>query len=155
LNLVAGAGLGASVMYFLDPISGKRRRGLVRNQLIRLQHKAGDRAAARLRDFRNRAFGTVAKFRGALCDSQATLPDDVLIDRVRSQMGRHTTHASALEVSAHDGVVSLRGPILAEEVDCLIDAVRQISGVEDVEEALDVYKSPAGVSAFQVRGPRQ
>jgi hypothetical protein len=152
LSMLTGASVGAAVMYFFDPVAGNRRRALLRDQLIHLFHKAGDRGDARLRDLRNRAYGAVAEIRGAMRDSHTSISDDVLVDRVRSQIGRHTSHASALEVSAHDGVVRLRGPILADEVGCLLDAIGQIRGVADIEDQLEVHESPAGISALQGSG---
>ena|SRR5437899_12844163 len=65
-NIIAGIGLGAGLAYFFDPKSGRRRRALVRDQIVHAMNKLGDRGEAKLRHLRNRAVGTVAELRGSL-----------------------------------------------------------------------------------------
>src|SRR5438270_6531086 len=65
-NMIAGIGLGAGLVYFFDPKSGRRRRALIRDQIVHAMNKLGDRGEAKLRDLRNRAVGTVAELRGSL-----------------------------------------------------------------------------------------
>jgi hypothetical protein len=55
--LLAGVGLGAGLMYLLDPRMGRRRRALVRDKAVRLAHEAQDAAEVVARDMRNRAQG--------------------------------------------------------------------------------------------------
>ena len=38
--LLGGLGLGAALMYVLDPERGKRRRALVRDKAVRAAHKS-------------------------------------------------------------------------------------------------------------------
>lgn len=38
---IAALGIGAFAMYYLDPVSGKRRRALLRDKLTRARHQAG------------------------------------------------------------------------------------------------------------------
>jgi gas vesicle protein len=65
LGAFAGAfGIGALVMYFFDPVSGNRRRGLLRDQLQHTRHEIGDYAEGTAKDLRNRAYGLVAEARG-------------------------------------------------------------------------------------------
>ena len=65
-NLITAFSLGAGLVYFLDPVSGRRRRALSRDQLIhgisRIR-KSGDMADAKLRHLRNRAYGTYHEVR--------------------------------------------------------------------------------------------
>jgi osmotically-inducible protein OsmY len=146
--LLTGAGIGVTIMYFFDPVVGNRRRALVRDQLIHARHKAADRAEARYKDLKNRAYGAAAELGGAIRRDENP-SDRVLVDRVRSRMGRHISHPRAIDVKSHDGIVSLSGPVLASEVDGLLDAVRSVSGVVDVDDRLDVHKSASGVAALQ------
>ena len=44
LRLLGGIGLGAGLMYFLDPQQGRRRRALVRDQFTHLSREACDAA---------------------------------------------------------------------------------------------------------------
>ncbi|HEY7326044.1 MAG TPA: YtxH domain-containing protein [Gemmataceae bacterium] len=60
IALLTGAGLGASMMFFLDPRRGKQRRAQVRDKMIRLSHQAQDARDTIVRDARNRISGLAA-----------------------------------------------------------------------------------------------
>jgi len=64
MRVIGAFGLGALAMYFFDPVSGKRRRALVRDQLAHARHEIGDYAEGTTKDLRNRAYGLVAEARG-------------------------------------------------------------------------------------------
>ena len=80
------------------------------------------------------------------------LTDEVLIDRVRSKIGRVVSHAGAVEVAATDGRVTLSGPVLVSEADKLMRGVRLVRGVKDVENQLEVHEQAGDIPALQ--GPR-
>jgi hypothetical protein len=64
---VLGAfGMGALAMYFFDPVSGRRRRALLRDQVVRAQHDITDYAEGTAKDLRNRAYGLVAEARSVV-----------------------------------------------------------------------------------------
>jgi len=54
---LAGAGLGAALMYILDPQMGKRRRAVARDKAVSLAHQAQDAAEVVAKDATNRATG--------------------------------------------------------------------------------------------------
>lgn len=81
-------------------------------------------------------------------------PDDVLAARVRSKLGRVVSHPHAIHVEAHDGCVSLSGPILANEVDALMNCAARVPGVHRVEQNLAVYEQAAEVPGLQGGRPR-
>jgi len=56
-SFLTGAGLGAGLMYMLDPQMGGRRRALARDKMVRLSHEAQDAACVVGKDFRNKAQG--------------------------------------------------------------------------------------------------
>jgi hypothetical protein len=60
LALLAGAGLGAGLIYAFDPQLGRRRRALARDQAVHLAHEARETAEMVSRDLRNRARGLAA-----------------------------------------------------------------------------------------------
>ena len=60
MTLLAGAGLGAGLMYLLDPQMGRRRRALARDQMAHLAHEAKDAAGVVAKDMKNRARGLAA-----------------------------------------------------------------------------------------------
>lgn len=59
-------GLGAALMYFLDPQAGRRRRADVRNQLDAYSHRLQHAREVVERDARNRYQGLVAETRGVI-----------------------------------------------------------------------------------------
>ena len=150
-NLLTAASIGAGLAYFFDPVVGNRRRALARDQLNHFCNKAGDAADVTWRDLQNRANGVIAELTGLFRADLAD--DDILVERVRSKMGRYVSHPSAIEVSAHNGTIRLSGPILADEVDDLFCAVRSVRGVRDIEDHLDVHAS-ADIAALQGGVPR-
>src|SRR5437867_6971449 len=94
--LVGGVGLGAALMYLFDPDRGKRRRALIRDKVEAAGNKATCYAGKMKRDIRNRAYGVVAETKSVF--KQEDVTDDVLVDRVRSKLGRHPVHIGAIGV---------------------------------------------------------
>jgi uncharacterized membrane protein len=148
LTFASGTGLGAALAYLLDAQQGKRRRALARDQLIHIMHQAGDAVEPTARDLRNRAVGVLAESRLKLLGGD--VPHNVLVGRVRSQMGRHVSHPGSIGVSADDeGHVILRGDILAHELDGLIKAVARTPGVAEVRNELTSHKQPGNIPGLQ------
>lgn len=145
--LVGGVGLGAALMYFFDPDRGKRRRGLVRDKFEAAGNKASCYAGKMGRDIRNRTYGIVAETKSLLRHDDVT--DEVLIDRVRARLGRYPVHIGAIDVRAHDGVVTLSGPILAKEVPQVLRTTGFVRGVKGIENQLSVHEQPANIPALQ------
>jgi uncharacterized membrane protein len=150
--LLLSATMGAAAMYYFDPSRGRYRRALVRDQLVHTSHKTLHGLGVVGRDVRNRTAGTTAAVR-ALFDSSPA-DDAVLADRVRAALGRVVTHPASIEVEARDGIVTLSGPILADEVPQLLSCVRAVRGVRDIEDRLEVHTEPGRVPGLQGQ-PRQ
>jgi hypothetical protein len=146
-SFLKGAGFGAGMMYYLDPDRGRRRRSLARDQFIHAFDVCQRSADVLQRDARNRMYGMVAEAKSLGGKGQPT--DDVLVERVRARIGRAVSHPRAIEVKAHDGCVILSGPVLAHEVENLIDNVRWVRGVLRVENQLDVHDEAGNFSALQ------
>jgi hypothetical protein len=140
MNFLFGLGLGAGLMYMFDPVQGRRRRGLLRDQLIAYEHRAEDMLGKATRDLSNRAQGMIAETRH--WGNGKDVPDYILVERVRSQIGRVVSHPGALEVTASRGRVALSGQILADEVDDLLSSVAAVHGVIAVENHLEVPEDP-------------
>jgi uncharacterized membrane protein len=149
---ILGAGLGAGLMYFLDPVQGRRRRAEVRDELVSLASDTDDALSCLARDVYHRAYGLTAEL-ATLISGEAV--DDVrLAERVRSKLGRIVSHPHAIEVAARDGRVALRGPILAHEVDELLCCVGSTRGVKGVDNQLEVHKEAGSHPALQGGVPR-
>ena len=147
LRFLGFVGAGAALMYFLDPNTGRRRRALVRDQVVHAAHKTGDAVDATSRDLKNRARGVVAELRGRLDGREVS--DETLQERVRSRVGAVVGQASAIQSSVRDGRVTLSGPILAEDVDRLLRRVRAVRGVKEVDDRLEVHAEPGNVPGLQ------
>ena len=154
VGLLGAAATGLGLMYFLDPDQGRRRRALVRDQMVHAAHKTGDAVDATSRDIANRAKGAVAELRGRLQDAEVS--DDVLRERVRARIGAVIGHAGSIDVAVADGRVTLDGPVLTHEVDRLLRRVAAVRGVRDVENRLDVHAAPGDIPSLQsdARAPR-
>ena len=144
--IVGAVGLGAALMYFFDPDRGKRRRALVRDKVEAAGNKASDYAEKMGRDIRNRAYGMAAETKALFQHEEVT--DEVLADRVRAKLGRYHVHTGAIEVRANDGVVTLTGPILADELPTILRATRFVRGVKAVDNQLAVYANGENTPAL-------
>jgi hypothetical protein len=149
-DVLMGTALGSTLMFFLDPSRGRRRRALMRDQVIRASRKTRDGLDATARDMTNRSGGIVAAARGRWSDDQVY--DDRLVARVRAKLGRVVSHPHAIDVAAQEGTVTLRGPVLASEVNDILAVVGGVRGVATVNNELDVHESGEGVPALQGQG---
>ncbi|HLH30930.1 MAG TPA: hypothetical protein VKY31_06975 [Terriglobia bacterium] len=60
---IIGAGIGAGLMYLLDPQLGRRRRAILHDKTVSLTRQATDVVDKTARDVRNRAYGTVVSIK--------------------------------------------------------------------------------------------
>jgi osmotically-inducible protein OsmY len=63
--------------------------------------------------------------------------DDVIAERVRSELGRVVSQPGAVVVAVEDGVVTLSGEVPAPEREDLIAVTRWVRGVRDLEDKLE------------------
>jgi hypothetical protein len=149
-SVLIGAAAGSALMYLLDPNGGRRRRALVRDRMTGATRKTRDGLTAAARDISNRASGIAAATRGRWSDNNFS--NSKLVDRVRSKLGRASSHPHAIAVEAADGVVTLRGPVLASEVQRVLATVAAVRGVVGVRNDLEPHASAAGVPSLQGEG---
>jgi hypothetical protein len=97
-------GLGAALMYSLDPDRGPSRRVRLRDRIIHLKNEMDHAIEVASHDVVDRTRGLVARGRSFLSGEHP--PDAVIVARVRSNPGR----------------VTLSGPVPATEVDRLLVA---------------------------------
>lgn len=151
-SLLSGVMLGAGAMYFLDPARGRRRRALVRDKCFSLCHRSGGAMDATAHSLRDEGQGLIARMRSRL--RREDVPDTVLVARVRSEMGHAISHPHAIEVTAENGRVTLRGPILQQEIKRLVAATSAVRGVKEVDAQLEGHEDAAKVPALQGGRPR-
>jgi uncharacterized membrane protein len=153
LPIAASAlGLGAGLMYLLDPDRGARRRALVRDKSVHNAHRVGDLLQKGSRDLEYRLRGLMA---GADALVRHDHPSDShLVARVRTALGRAVSHPHAVQVEAEGGKVTLRGAILRDERAHLLLRVRAVPGVRAVEDCLEPHLPEERVPALQGGGHR-
>ena len=111
--LLSGLGLGAGLLYLLDP-TGKRGRPT-----------GGEDGLS----------GVLAEARDAL---GGEVDDEVLAARVQSRLRRVVNRPDDVRVAVANGVVTLSGRVGPTEFDRLVSAVLKVRGVQDVNDALEV-----------------
>ena len=142
-NVLIGAGLGAALLYFLDPEKGRGRRA-------RLQ----DQAAARWREGRRRLEGTARQLRDGVQGTTGRLEaapgieleDDLtVLSRVESVLfGAPAFPRESVEAEVVSGVLTLRGEVSSEEEERqVVEAAGRIRGVVVVESLLHLPGQPA------------
>lgn len=152
--VLAAAALGAAVMYMLDPDRGRRRRAIGRDKVRRFMGDARSFAGATARDARHRLRGVRVAVRRRLRPEDT--PDDlVLIERARATLGRVVSHPHAIQIGANAGRIMVSGPILAAEVEPLLEAIRAVPGVSAVDDHLVAHERPESVPSLQGGVPHE
>jgi gas vesicle protein len=149
VGLLAGAMLGL----LLAPTSGRRSRALLKDKAAKGGHKAADlgsSAAGKVVDLGHRAKGVAHKVTGRLGDDDEA-DDTVITDRVRTALGQNpaTSQLERINVTSADGVVTLHGPMVDEELQATIEGiVRGVKGVREVQSALLVEDAAEDNATF-------
>lgn len=146
-QLLIGLGVGAGMMYLLDPNRGRRRRAQIRNEAIHLMSVADKAVGKASRDLNNRFTGLEAEVKSLFTTEQAD--DEVVLARVRTALGRLVSHPHAISVECKEGKVTLSGAVLAHEVDRLLCGVLAVKGVTEIEERLEAHEKADGISDLQ------
>lgn len=137
---VGGVGLGAGLMYWADPRSGRWRRSHLQGRAVHAAHVSSGAMGTVARDLSQRTRGIVLESFRRLRPSPV---DDVkLAERVRAALGRVCSHPGAVRVSARDGVVVLEGSILLDEVKRVVQSIGRVRGVHGVDNRLAPYPEP-------------
>jgi uncharacterized membrane protein len=149
---LGGLGLGAGLMYMFDPVRGRRRRALTRDQMAHAARLLKRATGMTSRDLSHRAHGILAE--GSHLLRREEVSDDVIAARVRARIGRSVSHPHAISVTVNDGHVTLSGPVLAHEAHRLFSGVSSTHGVNGVENLLTVHTETEGLSSLQGGRPR-
>ena len=148
ISLVSGASLGAGLMYLFDPDRGRRRRALIRDRGNRWSRKTKEFAGSATRDVQNRVIGMGSTVRSWV-QPDAPVSDQVLAERVRAKLGLFSRHPAAIYVHVKDGVVTLTGPVLDDEMDGICAAIESIPGVTQMFNRLERHRSSDHVPELQ------
>jgi hypothetical protein len=146
-NSIIGAGIGAGLIFLLDPARGNRRRALIRDKFVKAGRKSFDAARVTRRDVVNRLQGVRARAGNLL--SRSPIDDAVMVERVRAKLGRVASHPRAIDVHACNGCVTLTGDVLATEVASIMNTIAGMRGVVDVESQMTTHAMPTHVPSLQ------
>ncbi|HEU4830151.1 MAG TPA: BON domain-containing protein [Gemmatimonadales bacterium] len=137
--LIAAAGIGAALMYFLDPERGRRRRAVATDKAESLFRSGADQVQRSSVQARDRLTGVVSRTRARFGPDEPT--DVQLAERVRAALGHHSNHVHDIEVVVRDGVVTLAGSVPADELQDVLRAARRVRGVNEVHDELNLHAS--------------
>ena len=130
-------------MYFLDPRDGARRRSVFRDKLLSAFGRMATSLEKQSRNIWNRANGMMHEARSSF--SSKGVDDRTLTERIRATIGRYGDNAAAIEVQCVEGRATLRGPVIASQLNRLLKGVRGIRGVNGIDNQLDVQAQPGSV----------
>lgn len=153
IGMAAGALLAAG-MLLLFGRGGARRRSLIRDKVRhygRFGWMQGRKAA---RNAAHHAVGTVEEMKASWRDSRRQFDDDILVSRVRAQIGRDVQNIRLLDIAVDSGQqLVISGPVLHGEAEKLRERMRKVRGVRDfrievTEHSRDQIERISGVRGF-------
>jgi len=149
-SLALGFGAGVLAAMLFDPRRGAARRAQVRDKAYAAARHIAEEIVRGARDLSQRGRGRIYE----LTHAEETVPDSLVVERVRAQIGKAVSHSRPVQVEAQDGCVILSGPILKDEVEPLIEIVCKVRGVKSIESRLDVHEDAGTLPSLQAGGER-
>jgi hypothetical protein len=145
----AGAIAGAALMFLLDPGRGAARRALVRDKAAHFVRRSGRFIKAASVDLANRSRGAARRLTP---DPGHPAADDVVVAQIKSAIGRFVSHPGAVHVMIDNGAVRLDGPLLVDEMQPVLNAVRRIAGNRPINNGLRMGTPDGPVPGLQGQG---
>ena len=139
LSVTTGAGLGAGLTYFYDPDRGHARRKKVADRAVSLIAQGERLVEHKGKNMLSRAERILSQAR-PLFHRQEDVPDEVLLERVRSRLGHVVQHPQSISATVEGGGVRLTGIVARDEKKRVLREIREVPGVLKVEELL-TYKN--------------
>jgi hypothetical protein len=136
-GLCTAAGMGAGLMYLLDPTRGRARRSSIRDKCFSMVRHSLKEIDHKLTDVEHRAKGVLAEAR-SLLNNSVDIPDPKLEARVRTRLGRSVGHPHDVHVTALEGTVVLTGGVSARDAKRAEIAAKLTPGVKSVENLLEL-----------------
>jgi osmotically-inducible protein OsmY len=147
LKLIFGAAAGFAAAWFLDSNQGAQRRNQVRDQTLKYARRQKDAAAAQATRVAEQAKGATVKASpvGGPAPTEERLNDPGLQAKIESEAFRAAdVPADRVSLNVEDGVAYLRGQLDDDEaIGRLVNAVREVDGVRDVQSLLHQPGEPA------------
>jgi osmotically-inducible protein OsmY len=135
--------LAAGTMYLLDPVSGRRRRLLLRDQCA----QTAKRLELGTRDARHDLSSHVGDLAGKAKShlGRKEMSDKAICKNVKQAIEHSVTQPKAISCAVRDGNVFLRGDILTYEHQQALDETRAVPGVRVVTDHLTPREPAEGV----------
>jgi uncharacterized membrane protein len=138
--------LGASLMYFLDPIRGRARRRRIQEAVQHAERVERDLFGKAARDTRQRLHGLAERISHP---PARDVSDEVIEQRLRARLGRAVSHPRAIEIVVVSGRVILRGPVLEHEAAEVVKHARAVPGVREVLDRLERHAVAGNIPSLQ------
>src|SRR5680860_1371714 len=134
-TLVAGAGIGAGVMYYADPDRGRRRRKTTVDRSVAALRRAGRQVMSNERRSAARLSGSIIRLRHVFDEPGEVANDEMLTDRILSQAFRDFDFPHGqVNLNVENRVAVLRGVLgQPDQINRLEKAVQNVPGVWRVE----------------------
>lgn len=153
LRVVASFAAGAAFMYYLDPVAGRRRRSLVRDQAVSVRHDAERYARAKSKRAADHVQGALAKTRAKI--APRPVDDEQLRERIRARLGHVIDHPSALEVDVRGGQVVLSGDVQNPEMEIAVETISKMHGVQAIVIHLTPHAGGEAPSTMRETAPME
>lgn len=147
LMLAGGLGLGAALMFFLDPRGGRGRRSGALRAVAHSVGVAGKAARGSARVVRHGGGRVAARIGSSRAGTQPS--DEAIAARVRAVLARSVSFPRSITVAVERGNVVLGGPVIAREVEGLLSRLRKVRGVRGVRSRMDAHDWAADVPGLQ------
>ncbi len=121
----------------------------VSNRVQNISTSAGDSLKDAAKDTSTQVQGAVKEAKSQAHAAEAGISDQTLQARVRAQLGHYVAEPTAISVTINNGTVTLGGKLRASEAQPLIERVRTIPGVKDVENRLELHDSADNITNTQ------
>lgn len=131
-SLLVGLGIGAGVMFLLDPRAGRYRRNRLRKKVTTPVRDFTHSIAGAAHDVSNRVRGIAVETAARLKTEEVA--DEVLEARVRSKLGHVIPHSHVhdITIATTDGTVTLGGRLPSNEIVDVVTAIGRVRGVTEV-----------------------
>ena len=143
---VLGIALTAGAVYFFDPVSGRRRRVIVRDRCAQAARKLDRGTRDARHEAAHRLEGLTTRTKARFTRDQAS--DKAVRKHVLAALEEATTFPQAIDLTVDDGHVVLRGDVLAHEHQRVLDEVREIYGVRIITDHLTVLEGWEAVKSL-------
>lgn len=139
--MAIGALAGGFLAYIFDPVSGHRRLAFARDKAVRMKNDLNAQSQRKMRNLRGHAKGVIFHVK-KFGKSVPPVDDFVLIERVRSYLGRALEHPRSLDIYVENGEVTLSGAILSKDVQRAIQCAKHVPGVKSVINRFEIHDRP-------------